>query len=196
MTENDPKNCDHAPSTSPCRLEVSEHEIHNASKLPEVLKRVFGDATVAGIAWATNGTWSVLKIGDANLEVSSPEGFDLSRVYEARVWEVITDDVANDRLAHEFRWVNGVGSRELTLLSVTPDSPAGSESGVSADEASSPIGYAHRITYMQHDPRRGPLEEDAKPPMMHTIEFITEETTYGNTTVTDQLFTGEWHENA
>lgn len=196
MTENDPKNCDHAPSTSPCRLEVSEHEIHNASKLPEVLKRVFGDATVAGIAWATNGTWSVLKIGDANLEVSSPKGFDLSRVYEARVWRVITDEVADDRLAHEFRWVNGVGSRELTLLSVSPDSPARSESGASADEAASPIGYARRITYMQHDPHRGPLEEEAKPKAMSAIEYITEETAYGNTTVTDQLFTGEWHENA
>lgn len=196
MTENDPKNCDHAPSMSPCRLEVSEHEVDNASKLPEVLKRVFGDATVAGIAWATNGTWSVLEIGDATLEVSSPEGFDLSRVYEARVWEVITDEVADDRLAHEFRWVNGVGSRELTLLSVSPDSPARSESGVSADEAASPIGYAHRITYMQHDPHRGPLEKETKLEPMSAIEYITEETAYGNTTVTDQLFTGEWHENA
>lgn len=196
MSDNKTKNDKRTAATIPCRLEVAEHEVHDAAKLPAILARVFGDRNVAGIVWATNGTGRITKIGEATLEVSSPEGFDLSRVYEARVWEVITDDVANDRLAHEFRWVNGVGSRELTLLSVTPDSPAGSESGVSADEASSPIGYAHRITYMQHDPRRGPLEEDAKPPMMHTIEFITEETTYGNTTVTDQLFTGEWHENA
>lgn len=192
MSENESKNNNDEPCVSPCRLESSQHEVPNASKLPEVLKEVFEEATVAGIAWATNGTWRVLKIDNATLVVSPPEGFDLSRVYEARVWEVITDDVAADRLAHEFRWVNGVGSRELTLLSVTPDSPAGSESGVSADEAFSPIGYAHRITYMQHDPRRSPLEEDAKPPMMHAIEFITEESTYGNTTVTDQLFTGEW----
>lgn len=134
---------------------------------------------------------SVLEIGDANLEVSSPNGFDLSRVYEARVWEVMTDKVADDRLAHEFRWVNGVGSRELTLLSVSPDSPARSESRVSTDEGSSPIGYAHRITYMQHDPHRGPLEEEAKPSMVHAIEFITEESTYGNLAVTDQLFTGK-----
>ena len=115
MTKNDPKNCDHAPSASPCRLEVCEHEVPSASKLPEVLKRVFGDATVAGIAWATNGTWPVLKIGDATLEVSSPNGFDLSRVYEARVWQVIPDGEASTTLAHEFRWVNGLGACELTL---------------------------------------------------------------------------------
>ena len=27
---------------------------------------------------------------------------------------------------------------------------------------------------------------------MRAIEYITEETTYGNMAVTDQLFTGEW----
>ena len=192
MTENDPKNCDRAPSASPCRLEVSEHEVHDASKLPEVLKGVFGDATVAGIAWATNGTWSVLKIGDANLEVSSPNGFDLSRVYEARVWEVMTDEVADDRLAHEFRWVNGVGSCELTLRSMSPCSTEGSGIGASADETSSPTGCAHRVTYMQHDPRRGPVAEHATPTPMSAIEYITKEATYGNLAVTDQLFTGEW----
>ena len=191
MSENESKKNNDEPCVSPCRLESSQHEVPNASKLPEVLKEVFEEAMVAGIAWATNGTWRILKIGDATLEVSPPEDFELSRVYEARVWEVITDDVANDRLAHEFRWVNGVGSRELTLLSVSPDSTARSESGVSTDEASSPIGYAHRITYMQHDPHRGPLEEEAKPSMVHAIEFITEESTYGNLAVTDQLFTGK-----
>lgn len=72
MTENDPKNCDRAPSASPCRLESSQHEVPNASKLPEVLKEVFEEATVAGIAWATNGTWRVLKIDNATLVVSPP----------------------------------------------------------------------------------------------------------------------------
>lgn len=192
MTENDPKNCDHAPSASPCRLEVSEHEVHNASKLPEVLKRVFGDATVAGIAWATNGTWSVLEIGDATLEVSSPKGFDLSRVYEARVWQVITDKEASATLAHEFRWVNGLGACELTLRSMSPCSTEGSGIGASADETSSPTGCAHRITYMQHNSRRGPVAEHATPTPMSAIEFITEEPTYGNMAVTDQLFTGKW----
>lgn len=75
MTENDPKNCDRAPSASPCRLESSQHEVPNASKLPEVLKEVFEEATVAGIAWATNGTWRVLKIDNATLVVSPPGGF-------------------------------------------------------------------------------------------------------------------------
>lgn len=195
MTENDPKNCDHAPGTSPCRLEVSEHEVHNASKLPEVLKRVFGDATVAGIAWTTNGTWSVLEIGDATLEVSSPKGFDLSRVYEARVWRVITDKEASATLAHEFRWVNGLGACELTLTG-RPVEAADREAGEASEGGSlSPNGLAHRVTYMQHDPRRGPLTEGAKPTTMSAIEYITEETTYGNMAVTDQLFTGKWQEN-
>lgn len=196
MSDDETQNDDRTTAPIPCRLEVAEHEVHSAAELHAILARVFGESNVAGIAWATNGTWRVLKIGDATLVVSPPEGFDLSRVYEARIWEVITDDVANDRLAHEFRWVNGVGSRELTLLSVSPESPARSESGVSADEASSPIGYAHWITYMQHDPHRGPLEEETKLEPMSAIEYITEETTYGNMAVTDQLFTGEWHENA
>lgn len=192
MTENDPKNCDHAPSTSPCRLEVSEHEVHNASKLPEVLKRVFGDATVAGIAWATNGTWSVLKIGDANLEVSSPNGFDLSRVYEARVWRVITDKEASATLAHEFRWVNGLGACELTLTGRPAEAVERAIGAAPEDGSLPPNGMAHRVTYMQHDPRRGPVAEHATPTPMSAIEYITEEATYGNLAVTDQLFTGEW----
>lgn len=196
MSDDETQNDERTTAPIPCRLEVAEHKVHSSAELHAILARMFGDCNVAGIAWATNGTGRILKIGDATLEVSSPEGFDLSRVYEARVWEVITDEVADDRLAHEFRWVNGVGSRELTLRSVSPDSPARSESGVSADEAASPIGYARRITYMQHDPRRGPLEEEAKPKAMSAIEYISEETAYGNTTVTDQLFMGEWHENA
>lgn len=192
MTENDPKNCDHAPSASPCRLEVSEHRVYNGSKLPEALKRVFGNATVAGIAWATNGTWPVLKIGDATLEVSSPNGFDLSRVYEARVWRVIPDGEASTTLAHEFRWVNGLGACELTLTG-RPAEAADREAGEASEGGSfSPNGLAHRVTYMQHDPRRGPLTEGAKPTTMRAIEYITEETTYGNMAVTDQLFTGEW----
>lgn len=192
MTENDPKNCDRAPSASPCRLEVSEHEVHDASKLPEVLKGVFGDATVSGIAWATNGTWSVLKIGDANLEVSSPNGFDLSRVYEARVWRVITDKEASATLAHEFRWVNGLGACELTLTGRPAEAAERAIGEASEGGSLSPNGLAHRVTYMQHDPRRGPLTEGAKPTTMSAIEYITEETTYGNMAVTDQLFTGEW----
>ena len=51
---------------------------------------------------------------------------------------------------------------------------------------------AHRVTYMQHDPRRGSLAKDATPEPMSAIEFITEEPEYGNMAVTDQLFTGEW----
>lgn len=192
MTKNDPKNCDHAPSASPCRLEVCEHEVPSASKLPEVLKRVFGDATVAGIAWATNGTWPVLKIGDATLEVSSPNGFDLSRVYEARVWRVIPDGEASTTLAHEFRWVNGLGACELTLTGRPAEAADRAVGEASEGGSFSPNGMAHRVTYMQHDPRRGSLAKDVTPEPMSAIEFITEEPEYGNMAVTDQLFTGKW----
>lgn len=192
MTKNDPKNCDHAPSASPCRLEVCEHEVPSASKLPEVLKRVFGDATVAGIAWATNGTWPVLKIGDATLEVSSPNGFDLSRVYEARVWRVIPDGEASTTLAHEFRWVNGLGACELTLTGRPAEAADRAVGEASEGGSFSPHGMAHRVTYMQHDPRRGSLAKDVTPEPMSAIEFITEEPEYGNMAVTDQLFTGKW----
>ena len=192
MSDDETQNDDRTTAPVPCRLEVAVHEVHSSSELPAILARMFGDCNVAGIAWATNGTWRIVKIGDATLVASPPEGFDLARVYEAHVWEVITDEVADDRLAHEFRWVNGVGSRELTLLSLSPESPTRSESGVSADEASSPIGYAYRITYMQHDPCRGPLEEETKLEPMSAIEYITEEPAYGNMVITDQLFTGAW----
>lgn len=192
MTKNDPKNCDHAPSASPCRLEVCEHEVPSASKLPEVLKRVFGDATVAGIAWATNGTWPVLKIGDTTLEVSSPNGFDLSRVYEARVWRVIPDGEASTTLAHEFRWVNGLGACELTLTGRPAEAADRAVGEASEGGSFSPNGMAHRVTYMQHDPRRGSLAKDVTPEPMSAIEFITEEPEYGNMAVTDQLFTGKW----
>mgnify|MGYP001738601543 FL=1 len=192
MTKNDPKNCGHAPSVFPCRLEVCEHEVSNASELPEVLKRVFGDATVAGIAWATNGTRLVLKIGDATLEVSSPEGFDLSRVYEARVWRVITDGDASTTLAHEFRWVNGLGACELTLTGRPAEAADRAVGEASEGGSFSPNGMAHRVTYMQHDPQRGSLAKDVTPEPMSAIEFITEEPEYGNMAVTDQLFTGKW----
>ena len=192
MTKNDPKNCGHAPSVLPCRLEVCEHEVSNASKLPEVLKRVFGDATVAGIAWATNGTRLVLKIGDATLEVSSPEGFDLSRVYEVRVWRVITDGDASTTLAHEFRWVNGLGACELTLTGRPAEAADRAVGEASEGGSFSPNGMAHRVTYMQHDPQRGSLAKDVTPEPMSAIEFITEEPEYGNMAVTDQLFTGKW----
>ena len=108
------------------------------------------------------------------------------------MWEVVTDEVKGIPLAHEFRWVNGLGACELTLTG-RPAEAADREAGEAPEGGSfSPNGLAHRVTYMQHDPRRGPLTEGAKPTTMRAIEYITEETTYGNMAVTDQLFTGEW----
>lgn len=169
-----------------------------------VYARTHSGGDVQGIAFATNGTWPVLGFDkdspteETTLSVTPIDGrdFDPTKAFELRLWvpvELPDEPAEGDVAAHEFRWVNGVGARELTLRSVSPDSPAGSESGLSTDEAFSPIGYAHRIAYMQHDPRRGPLEEEAKPKAMSAIEYITEEPAYGNMAVTDQLFTGKWN---
>lgn len=202
MSDNETKNDKRTATTIPCRLEVAEHEVHDAAELPAILARVFGERNVAGIVWTTNGTGTLLGIssasggGEATLEVSSSGGFDPSLVYEARVWEVVTDEVKGIPLAHEFRWVNGLGACELTLTG-RPAEAADREAGEASEGGSfSPNGLAHRVTYMQHDPRRGPLTEGAKPTTMRAIEYITEETTYGNMAVTDQLFTGEWQKNA
>lgn len=153
-----------------------------------------------GLAFATNGTWPVLGIDrkpskdSQELSVAPVEGrsFDDKKVFELRLWVPVThtDDPEDGALlAREFRWVNGMSACEVILLMAQRDA----EPGVQADEASSLVGYAHRVAYMQHDPQRGPIDEDAKPSSMSAIEFITEEPTYGNMAVTDQLFTGKWN---
>ena len=134
--------------------------------------------------------------------MSSPDGFDISQVYEARIWRVINDNGDDATLAHEFRWVNGVGAVELTLTAnTTKASSEGSESGKPYVS-----GWANKVSYLQHESAAsdnadsaseastGQEEDQAhvatKP--MTAVEFIREEDKYGNTVVVDQLFTGEW----
>lgn len=153
-----------------------------------------------GLAFATNGTWPVLGIDrkpskdSQELSVAPVEGrsFDDKKVFELRLWVPVTHtDGPEDGtlLAREFRWVNGMSACEVILLMAQRDA----EPSVQADETSSPTGCAHRVTYMQHDPRRGPVAEHTTPTPMSAIEYITEEATYGNMAVTDQLFTGKWN---
>lgn len=199
MSDEEMKNEEHTSTTAACRLEVTEHEIHRAVELPTLLANNLKDGKIAGIVWATNGTRQVQDVKSAR--------FDDERTYEIRIWQVIGDDNADLTLAHEFRWVNGVGAVELTLTAnTTKASFKGSESGKPYVS-----GWANKVSYLQHEssgsgdtdsssePTSGRTEQDGqhvttKP--MTAVEFIQEEDKYGNTVVVDQLFTGEWKYNA
>lgn len=169
---------------------------------------------VQGLAFATNGTWPVLgfdkgsPIEAPKLSVTLIDGrnFDQTKVFELRLWvPVKLPDVPAEGnvLAHEYRWVNGVGAVELTLTASTVEALSeGSESGKPCVS-----GWAHKVRYLQHEssgsgntdsasePNSGRTKQDeqhvaTKP--MTAVEFIHEEDKYGNTVVVDQLFTGEW----
>ena len=194
MSDKETKNNDREATTISCCLKVTEHEIHGAAELPSLLARIFTDGKIAGIVWATNGTRQVTDVKSAR--------FDDERTYEIRIWQVIGDDKADSTLAHEFRWVNGVGAVELTLTAnTTKASSEGSESGKPYVS-----GWANKVSYLQHESAASDnadsaseattgQEEDQAPAAtkpMTAVEFIREEDKYGNTVVVDQLFTGEW----
>ena len=169
---------------------------------------------VQGLAFATNGTWTVLgfdkgsSVKAPKLSVAPIDGreFDPTKIFELRLWVPVKlpdEPAEGDVLAHEYRWVNGVGAVELTLTKGTAKaSSEGSESGKSCVS-----GWGHKVSYLQHEssgsgntdsasePNSGRTEQDeqhvaTKP--MTVVEFIQEEDKYGNTVVVDQLFTGEW----
>ena len=194
MSDKETKNNDREATTISYCLKVTEHEIHGAAELPSLLARIFTDGKIAGIVWATNGTRQVTDVKSAR--------FDDERTYEIRIWQVIGDDKADSTLAHEFRWVNGVGAVELTLTAnTTKASSEGSESGKPYVS-----GWANKVSYLQHESAASDnadsaseattgQEEDqahAATKPMTAVEFIREEDKYGNTVVVDQLFTGEW----
>lgn len=169
---------------------------------------------VQGLAFATNGTWPVLgfdkgsPIEAPKLSVTLIDGrnFDQTKVFELRLWVPVklpNEPAEGNVLAHEYRWVNGVGAVELTLTASTVEALSeGSESGKPCVS-----GWAHKVSYLQHEssgsgntdsasePNSGRTKQDeqhvaTKP--MTAVEFIHEEDKYGNTVVVDQLFTGEW----
>ena len=179
-----------------------------------VYARKHAGGDVQGLAFATNGTWPVLgfdkgsPIEAPKLSVSLIDGrnFDQTKVFELRLWVPVKlpdEPAEGDVLAHEYRWVNGVGAVELTLtVSTAEASSEGSESGKPCVS-----GWAHKVSYLQHEssssgdtdsasePTSDRTEQDeqhvaTKP--MTAVEFIQEEDKYGNTVVVDQLFTGEW----
>lgn len=199
MSDKESKNNDHEAVTVPCCLKVTEHEIHGAAELPSLLARVFTDSKIAGIVWTTNGTRRVPDVKSARC--------DDSGTYEIRLWQIVDDADTDSTLAHEFRWVNGVGAVELMLTEVTPKaSSEGSESGKPCIS-----GWANKVSYLQHESaasdnadsaseatsaQAAKSEESATIKQMTAVEFTQAEDKYGNMVVTDQLFTGEWKYNA
>lgn len=194
MSDEEIKNDEHTSTTTPCRLEVTEHKIHRAVELPTLLAHNFKDSKIAGIVWATNGTRQVPDVKSAR--------FDDSGTYEIRLWQVIDDADTDSTLAHEFRWASGVGAVELTLTEDTAEATSeGSES--------KPVsGWFRKVSYLQHQSaegsdadssseapsaQTGESKENATTKQMTAVEFIQAEDKYGNTVVVDQLFTGEWN---
>jgi hypothetical protein len=195
MNETKIDNDGRAADLLPCHLTTTNHIIDSATALAEHIDTKLTEKKFVGIVWATNGARQIPDVTSAR--------FDDERTYEIRFWQVIGDDNADLTLAHEFRWVKGVGAVELTLTANTAKaSSEGSESGKPCVS-----GWAHKVSYLQHEssgsgdtdsvsePTSGRTEQDEQyvaTKTMTAVEFIQEEDKYGNTVVVDQLFTGEW----
>ena len=174
--------------------------------------RTHSGEDVQGLAFATNGTWPVLGFDKGSsdekpkLSVTPIDGreFDPAKLFELRLWVPVKlpdEPAEGDVLAHELRWVNGVGAVELTLTADT------SEAASEGTESTSVSGWFHKVSYLQHvsaassdgdsasEPTSGRTEQDkehANAKQMTAAEFIQEEDKYGNTVVVEQLFTGKW----
>jgi hypothetical protein len=174
--------------------------------------RTHSGGDVQGMAFATNGTWTVLGFDKGSsdekpkLSFTPIDGreFDPTKLFELRVWVPVKlpdEPAEGDVLAHEYRWVNGVGAVELTLTSGRPKTSS------EVTESVSVSGWFHEVSYMQHksaatrkevsapDTSTGQTKQgkqDSSTNDMSALEFIQEEDKYGNTVVVDQLFTGRW----
>ena len=191
MNETNIDNHGRAANLLPCHLTTTNHIVDKASALAAYIDAKFAIHEFAGIVWATNGTRQVSDVKSAS--------FDDSRTYEIRFWRVIDSDNADSTLAHEFRWVSGVGAVELTLTK-------GTDNAASEDPKSKPVsGWFHKVSYLQHEStadsdadsssgtsaQTGESKEHATTKQMTAVEFIQAEDKYGNTVVVDQLFTGK-----
>ena len=193
MNETNIDNHGRAANLLPCHLTTTNHIVDKASALAAYIDAKFAIHEFAGIVWATNGTRQVSDVKSAS--------FDDSRTYEIRFWRVIDSDNADSTLAHEFRWVNGVGAVELTLTK-------GTANAASENPESKPVsGWFRKVSYLQHQSTKGSDADSASEPtsaqtgeskenttakQMTAVEFIQQEDKYGNTVVVDQLFTGKW----
>mgnify|MGYP000982816024 CR=1 FL=1 len=177
-----------------------------------VYARKHSGEDVQGLAFATNGTWTVLGFDKGSsteapkLAVAQIDGreFDPTKLFELRLWVPVKlpdEPAEGDVLAREFRWVNGVGAVELTLTSGRPKTSS------EVTESVSVSGWLHKVSYLQHksaatskeesapdtntdQPKQG--KKDSPTNDMSALEFIQEEDKYGNTVVVDQLFKGRW----
>ena len=174
--------------------------------------RTHAGADVQGLAFATNGTWPVLGF-DKRSPAKTPKfsvmpidgrHFEPTKVFELRLWIPVLQGhkhTGGKDLAHEFRWVNGVGAVELRVTAGTGSSQT------NGSEGSGDRGWVHAVQYLEHVPssrsaaKHVPASSDKKSDQsgggnttshMAALEFIQEEDKYGNTVVVDQLFTGEW----
>ena len=174
--------------------------------------RTHSDGDVQGLAFATNGTWTVLGFDKGSsdekpkLSVTLIDGqeFDPTKLFELRLWVPVKlpeEPAEGEVLAHEYRWVNGVGAVELTLTSGRPKTSS------EVTESVSVSGWFHKVSYLQHKSTATRKEEstpdtstgqtkrskqDTATNDMSALEFIQEEDKYGNTVVVEQLFTGKW----
>ena len=175
--------------------------------------RTHSGGDVQGLAFATNGTWTVLGFDKVStteapkLSVAPIDGrdFDPTKVFELRLWVPVklpNEPAEGQVLSHEFRWVNGVGAVELTLTSGRPKTSS------EVTESVSVSGWFHKVSYLQHESAAGndadpsseatsaqaaKSKDNAATKQMTAVEFIQQEDKYGNTVVVDQLFTGEWN---
>lgn len=194
MNETTIDNHGRAANLLPCHLTTTNHIIDNATALAAHIDAKFAAHEFVGIVWTTNGTHRVPDV--------KPSSFDNSRTYEIRLWQVIGSDNADSTLAHEFRWVKGVGAVELTI---TRDAPKAKSEGSESQPVS---GWFRKVSYLQHQSaegsdadsstdatsaQTGERKEDATTKQMTAVEFIQQEDKYGNTVVVDQLFTGKWN---
>ena len=175
--------------------------------------RTHAGADVQGLAFATNGTWPVLGF-DKRSPAKTPKfsvmpidgrHFEPTKVFELRLWVPVLqghEPTGGEDLAHEFRWVNGVGAVELRVTAGTGSSQT------NGSEGSGDRGWVHAVQYLEHVPssrsaaKHVPASTDNESDQsgegtgaghMAALEFIQEEDKYGNTIVVDQLFTGRWN---
>ncbi len=177
-----------------------------------VYARKHSGEDVQGLAFATNGTWTVLGFDKGSsaekpkLSVTPIDGreFDPKKLFELRLWVPVKlpdEPAEGDILASEFRWVNGVGAVELRLAAGTGSSETNESKG-SRDR-----GWVHAVQYLEHVPSNRSTAQPgadstdnvsnqsgggATTSHMTALEFIQAEDKYGNTVVVDQLFTGRW----
>ena len=192
MIETNINNHGRAANLLPCHLTTTNHIIDNATALAAHIDAKFAAHEFVGLVWTTNGTHRVLD--------AKSSSFDDSHTYEIRFWRGISSDNTDSTLAHEFRWVNGVGAIELTLTK-------GTANAASEDPEPKPIsGWFHKVSYLQHQSaegsdadsssaasaQTGESKENTATKQMAAVEFIQQEDKYGNTVVVDQLFTGGW----